>query len=251
MQRLTYHNALLECRRTPWDERIFAFPCAEITTLQAIEFQEASALLRQFDAWARQEDINFAYGRFEPSVVNKKALYGAGFYFAEASYRLHHARIQYSQALDELIRPGLRLAPAQSADFPVMQEILAADFEHGRIHEDPWVQRSEAADRYRYWLLDLQAQAYTILAYQLKGQTIGLHIQRNHSDSTEWILTGLKRSHALLGASLWADVLKWNRERGVHKVSTLVSAANIPILNLYKRLDFQFESLWLGFHKRY
>jgi hypothetical protein len=65
------------------------------------------------------------------------------------------------------------------------------------------------------------------------------------------VLTGVKRSHALLGVSLWAQVLRLNRLRGVCETQTLISAANLPIVNLYRRFEFQFEELLLGFHKRW
>lgn len=251
MVTLSHPSATLECRRTPWDERVFGFPCAEITALQGQDDTGLLAVLSQFDAWAQHEGVRFAYGRFEPSGLNKAVLHQSGFYFAEASYRIQHRKVQASAAHDRLIRPGPTLEHATEADLPPMRDILAEDFEHGRIHEDPWVERAQAARRYRLWLDDLRQQGHEVHAYRLKDEVIGLHIQRGDAKQVDLVLTGVKRSHALLGASLWAEAMKLNRLRGVQEVHTLISAANVPILNLYRRLDFQFDTLLLGYHKRY
>lgn len=251
MPLLHHQQSTLECRRTPWDERVFDFPCAEITALEASDASDIAALLHEFDGWASSEGVRFAYGRFAPTASIKQAFHDNGFYFAEASYKIRHAKVQSSEAFDRLIRPGPVLAPALEADFPAIQKILADDFEHGRIHEDPWVSRAASAQRYRNWLHDLAAQRHDIFTYRLKDEVIGLHIQRGEAPMADLVLTGVKRSHALLGVSLWAEAMKLNRLRGVREAHTLISAANVPILNLYRRFEFQFESFLLGFHKRY
>ncbi|WP_394415853.1 hypothetical protein [Roseateles sp. BYS78W] len=245
-------NASLDCRLTPWDERVFGVPCAEITGLDGHDDEtQILALLQQFDTWARENGVRFAYARVAPEAAAKRAFHRAGFYFAEASYRVGHRHIQGSAVFDRLIRRGPVLEPAVVADHAALQQILADDFEHGRIHEDPWVTREQAALRYRNWLHDLIEQGHELLCYRLKGEVIGLHVQRADEGRVDLVLTGVKRSHALLGASLWAEVLRLNRLRGVREAHTLISAANIPILNLYRRLDFQFDALLVGFHKRY
>ncbi|MFT7721738.1 MAG: hypothetical protein QM788_02745 [Roseateles sp.] len=253
MPSFTHDAAVLECRRTPWDERVFGHPCAEITRLDAAAADDAAiaSLLARFDEWAAQEGVRFAYGRFTPTPSEKRTLHQAGFYFAEASYRIRHTRIQSTEAFDRLIRPGPVLEPAREDDHPVLQDILAADFQHGRIHEDPWVSPEDAARRYRLWLLDLVTQTHEVLTYRLKGEVIGLHVQRATDTVADLVLTGVKRSHALLGVPLWAEALRLNRLRGIREAHTLISAANVPILNLYRRFEFQFDALLLGFHKRY
>lgn len=249
----TVDTTTLECRRTPWDERVFGHPCAEITRLDVAGADDTAvmSLLARFDTWAVEEGVRFAYGRFTPSAQEKRTLHLSNFYFAEASYRIRHTRIQSTETFDRLIRPGPVLEPAREEDYPALQDILAEDFLHGRIHEDPWVSREDAAQRYRLWLLDLVAQRHEVLTYRLKGEVIGLHVQRATDTVADLVLTGVKRSHALLGVPLWAEALRLNRLRGIREAHTLISAANVPILNLYRRFDFQFEALLLGFHKRY
>ena len=253
MPSFNINDAVLECRLTPWDERVFGYPCAEITLLNIATSDEVAilALFASFDEWVKKQGVRFAYGRFSPSALEKRTLHQAGFYFAEASYRIRHTRIQSTESFDRLIRPGPVLEPAREEDYPALQDILAQDFHHGRVHEDPWVLPEDAARRYRFWLNDLSAQKHEILTYRFKDEVIGLHIQRATDAVVDLVLTGVKRSHSLLGVPLWAEVLRLNRQRGIREAHTLISAANVPILNLYRRFEFQFDSLLLGFHKRY
>ena len=143
MPRLHNDYATLECRRTPWDERVFSVPCAEITHFQAEHEAAGHDVFHQFEAWAQAQGVQFAYGRFEPTRLVKQVVYQAGFYFAEASYCIRHHKLQGSEAFDRLIRPGPVLEPATEADHEELRTILATDFEHGRIHEDPWVAPAE------------------------------------------------------------------------------------------------------------
>lgn len=243
--------AMLEFRRTPWDEKIFGFPCAEIMHFRSENISDGLDVLEQFERWINQEGVCFAYGRFQANKLNKVLVQKFGFYFAEASYRIRHNKLQGSDSFDNLIRPGPILEPALPEDSELLKNILEADFEYGRIHEDPWVDAKISSLRYRYWFDDLVAQGHQIFTYRLKGEVIGLHIQRKIDDKVDLVLTGVKRSHALLGVSLWAEVFRLNRIDGVRELCTLISAANLPIVNIYRHFEFKFDSLLLGFHKRW
>jgi hypothetical protein len=251
MQRLHNDHAELECRRTPWDDRVFGFPCAEITHFLAEHEAAGLEIFNQFEAWVQEQGVKFAYGRFEPTRQVKQLVHQAGFYFAEVSYKICHRKLQSSHTFDRLIRHGPVLEAASDRDHQALRTILSTDFEHGRIHEDPWVKSSAASLRYYNWMADLLAQHFEVYVYRLKSEVIGIHIQRSEGEKVDLVITGVKRSHALLGASLWAEVLRFNRLRGALEAHTMISAANIPIVNLYRSFEFQFDALLLGFHKRW
>lgn len=248
---LSNKHASIDFRRTAWDERIFNFNCAEITHFEANDVGSGLDVMNQFEEWAHKEDIKFAYGRFEPTPIIKQIVHHAGFYFAESSYQIRHHKLQSSNDFDRLIRPGPSLEPAKEADHEELRLILANNFKYGRIHEDPWIDMISAAARYRNWFSDLLAQKHQIFTYRLKNEIIGIHVQRPSQNGVDLVLTGVKDSHALLGVSLWADVMKHNRLNGVREIETLISAANLPIVNLYRRFEFHFDTLLLGFHKRW
>jgi hypothetical protein len=243
--RLTYRTA-------PWDARVLGGPVLDITTFEGSAPDELRALLVRFDAVAAATGAGLAYVRVDGEArAQKRALLEDGFAHVETSYRVAHTRVQQAAEHDRFVRRGAELVPADGAALDVIRRILAEDFEHGRLHEDPWVPREAAAARYRNWLDDLVAQEHEIYAYVAQGRVVGLHVQKRRGDVADLVLTGVTRSHALLGVPLWATALRLVREQGVREARTLISAANVPIVNLYARLGFTFTTCLLGFHKRY
>jgi hypothetical protein len=249
---LEHQGAVLEFRPAPWDERSLGFPCLEFLRLQADSDEQADELLARFHAEAAARGVRLAYGRVPAdSALCKRALHRAGFYYAESSYRISHRKLAASAELDALIRRGPELGLAEPQELDAIRDILVADFAHGRFHEDPWITPGQAQARYAGWLPDLVAQHHEVYAYRLKGEVIGLHIQKSRDGVGDFVLTGVKASHALLGASLWAEAMRLARGQGLREVHTLISAANLPIINLYRRLGFNFDALLTGFHRRY
>lgn len=239
-------------RDTPWDERVFGFRCAEITELHAATAEGLRALLATFELCMRSRDVKLAYARVDGgSALFKLGLQEAGFYFAEASYKVSHRNLKSTALFDRLIRPGPELVPAEEQHFERLRSILQNDFAHGRLHEDPYVPVGLAGLRYRGWLDDLIAQNREIYAYEFKGDVIGLHVQHRRADTADLVLTGVTRSHALLGLTLWAQVMQLLRAQHVERAESLISAANVPILNLYRHFQFSFDGYLCGYHVRY
>lgn len=242
----------LEFRDAPWDERTLGYPCLEITAVAGDADAALGDLLREFDAVARTRSTGFAYARISADArAQRRAFAAAGFYFAESSYRLAHTQVQRSGDLDRWIRRGAALRPATPDDYPAMEAILESAFEHGRFHEDPYISREVAGLRYRRWLGDLVVQGAELYAYVAGADLIGLHVQKRHDDIADLILTGVQTSHALMGVPLWAEVMRLVRTQGAREARTLISAANVPIMNLYSRFSFTFQALLCGYHKRY
>lgn len=134
----------------------------------------------------------------------------------------------------------------------MVQEIAATDFLFGRFLEDPFLEAGLGATRHANWVGDLLDQGLLYVAV-LNDRVLGFHAERLSSDGKEadLILTGTARKYSLLSLPLWVSALDSLRERGVTRASTMISAANIGVLNLYCALDFHFDQTLLGFHKRY
>jgi L-amino acid N-acyltransferase YncA len=248
----TSDTTTLEFRDAPWDERTLGFPCLEITTLTGDVETELKPLLQDFEAEAMRRKAGLAYTRVPADArAQRRTLTEAGFYHAESSFRVSHTNVQRTDAMDRWIRRTAGLRPATPADYPAIADILERAFEHGRFHEDLYVTRELAGLRYKRWLPDLVAQAHEVYAYVAEDQVIGLHVQQRHGDIADLVLTGVKTSHALMGVPLWAEVMRLLRTQGIREAKTLISAANVPIVNLYSRFDFTFQTLLCGYHKHY
>ncbi|MGY0505564.1 GNAT family N-acetyltransferase [Luteimonas sp. e5] len=242
----------LQVRLTPWDERALGMRTAEILALAATSDQTTThirELLGRAEDWARQQQAGYLFGRFDANhAETKQAVLGCGFTIVECSLALSKAGFAGLPPVPSGMRPTMR--PAVPEDIPVLAEIARVDFDHGRFLEDPAIPRELAAERSANWISDLVCQGLAQVAMS-RGQCIGFHAEQvdweeRHADL---ILTGTASAYAMLSLPLWTVALQSLHQRGVTRCSTLISAANTGVLNLYSRLGFHFDATLMGYRK--
>lgn len=246
---LTLANGRLAVRLTPWDERALGYPTAEITALQAGDAAIAMNLLQQAQAWAGARGVRYLFGRVDANGHQLRgALLQAGFQFVETSLAISRSDIGNLPAVPRGMQPVLR--PALAEDIPLLRRIAHDDFNHGRFLEDPAIDAAHARLRTANWIEDL-VNAGLAYAAESRGHVIGFHAERIHPDGqqAELLLTGAAAPYAMLAMPLWVTALESLAARDIRRCTTLVSAANTGILNLYARLGFQFNSTLAGFRK--
>ncbi|QIL21507.1 hypothetical protein [Thermomonas sp. HDW16] len=239
----------LTARLTPWDERALGFATAEITSFNADEAAVALDLLQQAEFWAADLRVRYLFGRIDANLpLLRRALLQAGHRFVETSLSISRSGMGNLPAVPRGMLPTLR--PATAADIPQLRQIAHDDFVHGRFLEDPEIDGARARMRTANWIEDLVG---TGLAYaaESRGRVIGFHAERIRSGGhhAELLLTGTAAPYAMLAMPLWATALESLAARDIRLCTTLVSAANTGILNLYARLGFQFNSTLAGFRK--
>lgn len=242
-------GGVVEARLTPWDERALGFTTAEITRLDAATTDQAAALLDQTQAWARQQGVHYLFGRIDANAhALRAAVLGCGFQFVETSLTVSRSGMGQLPAVPRGMLPVLR--PAVAADIPLLRSIAADDFGHGRFLEDPAIDPAHARLRTANWIEDL-VNAQLVQTAESRGRIIGFHAERVFADEhrAELLLTGAAAPYAMLAMPLWVTALQSLATRDIQRCTTLVSAANTGIINLYARLGFQFNSSLNGFRK--
>lgn len=246
---LQHGEARLEARLTPWDERALGFATAEITALEADSAGSASHLLAQAEAWAGDLSVRYLFGRVDGNAhLLRCALLAGGFQFVETSLTVSRSGMGNLPPVPRGMLPTLR--PAVANDIPLLRGIAHDDFGHGRFLEDPAIDPARARRRSANWIEDLVngGLAYTA---ESRGRVIGFHAERVHAGEhrAELLLTGAASPYAMLAVPLWVTALESLAARDIQRCTTLVSAANTGILNLYARLGFQFNTSLTGFRK--
>lgn len=239
----------LAARLTPWDERALGFVTAEVTGFDIASVEQATALLTELEHWCVGQSVRYLFGRIDAMhVVAKTALLQHGYQFVETSLTVSRSGFAHLPAVPRGMLPVLR--PATAADVAELRRIAATDFAHGRFLEDPAIDPVLAAGRTANWIEDLvnTGQAYVA---ESRGRTIGFHAERVDEErrSADLLLTGATGPYAMLALPLWITALEALAARDIQQCSTLVSAANTGILNLYARLGFHFNSTLSGFRK--
>lgn len=236
-------------RLTPWDERALGMRTAEIIRLEATTTKAAAALLAQAEQWCATQGVRYLFGRFDAACEPAKAaVLAAEHVIVECSLTLTRNGFDDLPTVPTRMRPLLR--EVADADVEELKRIARDDFHHGRFLEDPAIERSLATARTANWVGDLVQQGLMRTA-DSGGRIIGFHAERIAPDGrhADLILTGATARYAVLALPLWTAALESLRDRGVTSCSTLVSAANTGIVNLYAKLNFRYESTLFGFRK--
>lgn len=239
----------IAARLTPWDERALGFVTAEVTCLEISSAEQAAPLLSELEQWCAEHSVHYLFGRIDATkAAAKSALLGQDYAFVETSLTVSRSGFANLPPVPRGMLPTLR--PATAADVPELRRIAATDFAHGRFLEDPAIDPQRAALRTANWIEDLVSGGLAHVA-ESRGRIIGFHAERVATDKSncELLLTGATGPYAMLALPLWITALESLAARGVPQCTTLVSAANTGILNLYARLGFHFNSTLLGFRK--
>lgn len=249
MQSIQVNGAHADVRLTPWDERALGVRTAEIAHLACESVEAATRLLDQIESWCRDQNVRYVFGRIDANNAPAKgAVLERGFDIVESSLALSRAHLGNLPDVPRGMKPALR--PAVEADIPALRAIARDDFAHGRFLEDPAIDRHAAANRTANWIEDMVSQGLAQVA-ESRGRLIGFHAERVASDRphADLLLTGAAAPYAMLAFPLWVVALESLAARQVKTCSTLISTANIGVVNLYARLGFHYDTALFGFRK--
>lgn len=239
----------ITARLTPWDERALGFVTAEVTALDVATLAHAAPLLVELERWCATHSVRYLFGRIDATQpVAKAVLLQHGFAFVETSLTVSRSGFANLPQVPRGMLPTLR--PATAGDVAELRQIAATDFAHGRFLEDPAIDPQRAAVRTANWIEDMVTGGLAYVA-ESRGRVIGFHAERVAADRSncELLLTGASGPYAMLALPLWITALESLGVRGIPHCTTLVSAANTGIINLYARLGFHFNSTLFGFRK--
>ena len=212
---------------TPWDTAAFGMPTWELT-----EYSEEA--LRQ----AAQKAGHFTL-KVDP-LADKRLLHEHGFYYCDTLIEPHckHARLHAS------LHPKATIS--KEVDAEKILAICHGAFLHGRFHRDFNLSKAVADLRYDNWLKQLLEA----------GQVYGLYwenvfagfIAHNDNNLALHALSEQYRGKNL-SKHWWSAVCIDLLNSGHPEVKSSISAANMPVLNLYASLGFSFHKPQDVYHR--
>jgi hypothetical protein len=239
-----------KARTTPWDARVFNVGTAEILDFAPADEAAAIATLNAFAEWGVEKHIGFCYTRVDAhDMPARRALQTAGFYAAETTFNISKRDLQKTD-FSKYLRRGVNPSAASDLDLPALSQLAHDHFDHSRFHDDPFVSATIARQRYAGWINDLKAKEISIFRY--RETLVGLHVQELdivNPQTMHLILTGVAKPVAVLATAWWAAALDALKARNITHCSTVVSAANVGVLNLYNQFGFRIEKTLIGYHK--
>ncbi|RMH59766.1 MAG: GNAT family N-acetyltransferase [Zetaproteobacteria bacterium] len=215
-------------RFVPWDTEVFGLPCYEIVRPdnEALHF-------------ATKHPGHYTI-KVDPLSGSKARLHQHGFYYVDTLIEPHCTADRLVHFRHTRCRFGKQVTLEELA--PLCEQ----SFLHGRFHRDFNIP-SQAADlRYQRWLEQMFDE----------GEVFGLYFERAlagfiacrgghltlHALAREWRGRGLAKY-------FWSAVCAHLFEQGVEVVRSSISAANLPVLNVYAQLGFRFADAKDVYHR--
>jgi hypothetical protein len=241
---------VLTFRETPWDTQAFGFSTSEVLTIKYGDQLLLTELLRRYTYQAREDGVQFSYCRISAEDHDlKRALQLADYYYAETSLLLIKTDV-HKEHFGKIFKNDLVVSEPQSEnDYDQIKIIAKNAFNYSRFHEDPNISSEKARLRYYNWIDDLRAQNKEFLIYKT-GNTVNSFITFSvDKESVTLYVGGSDLGKGFLTPFFWATFLTKLQLRGVKRVGGIMSAANVPMFNMYVKLAFKVDKVLLGFHR--
>lgn len=232
---------------TPWNDDVLGGETVEIFLSE----QKDCDFAAQIDvalSKIKRSGIIFAQVRLDSCREKRALLESRGFSFIDISYELTFNQPQ-RRTVTWKMPTGIELClPCCEAELEFARQVAVNDFKFGRLLEDPNINLVAAKARTGRWIDHLCNQPHKFYIAKYKGNAVGFHAELLHSDHVEWILTGVDRQYSMLAPMLWQEIFLLSRTNGCKSIRTIISAANIGVLNVYNMFPFRVCKALYGFH---
>jgi len=236
-------------RLTPWDTKVFQKKTYELLQLDASNITELEKEIGNSTFFGAE----LIYGRFSADDYTiKELLINAGFVPCETSYDISLPRLDKFSLPKPYSLKNYPLTIETEASFDEIA-VIASDkmFRFSRFHEDPCVSPELADKRLGFWVRDLKHQSNIIaLTYRnLDGVIISFMLCQKDNETVKFLLGGSRKGMEFHSPFFWGSVISYWQSKGVKKIITTISAANIGVVNLYSSLGFVFNCVKIDYHK--
>jgi hypothetical protein len=239
----------IEVRPTPWNDVVLEKRTCEILDC-CPDSTDFNTLLQPAIDFIKQAGFKYVQARVEHIREKLESLKEAGLYYAELSYELSF-RNPKAYTFERDLSGRLDLSHVQSPQELDFIKAMARDsFKHGRMLEDLNIDLADAQQRTVNWIDVLAHSPYELLIAKHGDKLVGFHAQcpSSHGNELDWILTGTCSTYAMLSVPLWHAAFKMAQDRDIKLIKTVISAANVGVLNLYNSFPFRVEKALCGYH---
>lgn len=235
-------SSFLSYINTPWNEKSLGLKSNEI--IDADYNYDFDIVLESFEQECLKEKIDLSVFR----TVNKNLithLEKRGYAKTEISLEVFKSFRKVNKFVTKNKIDILKKAKHFNKE---IKEFAYQDFHFGRFQEDYRISEEKSRKRNELWIDDLNEDASShCLVGLCKGNFVGFMYYKIIDDHVNLILGGVKNNFAHLVQEFWKEVIN---QLILHRsISTVISAANPQIINLYSNLGFTFKKSLIGLHK--
>ncbi|GEM_PF-68492 len=207
---------------TPWDAVTFAIDTFEIKTSSQQALQQIIA----------DHKLGHYTLKVDP-LTCKQSLHDLGFYYCDTLIEPHCTPENFNY----FKKAGCSIS--RTAPIASLIEICKNSFTYGRFHRDFNIDHNLAETRYISWLKDLYASG-DVLCLMYQDDLAGFWGVSQH----KILLHALDKSYRGQGMAkyFWSLACQELFDQGHRELTSSISTANAPVLNLYTSLGFRFRN---------
>lgn len=249
MYRIEKNGSFIEYRDTPWDTKVLNKESNEITKLHIEKYDHLDEMLIEFEGLCAKTKIIFTNCRCNASDLGmRRILSKYGYYFTEVSYEVKAliSNIRFSDSRDILLH-GIEEVGQHMKE--QICTLTTTNFEYGRFFEDPKIGIWTAKKRNENWVQQLFDEK-TGLLYAAKGlDLIGFMFFHQSGPTVQFTLGGMNPKYSHLAVDFWQNLFKHFDIRDSKFITSIISASNVSVLNLYTHFNFKVIHAFAGYHK--
>lgn len=238
----------LKACKVAWDSDILGVPVGNIIKIELKEKRSVQREFHLFKTWVHDN----GYGMISCRLPHQKLLESTllernDFRFIEV---VLHPTLNNLQDF-VIYEHNLSVGSVEKTEISLIGDIAACAFGYERFHMDPLLHPKFGDKRYRRWAENSYGdQKQNLLKVTMRDKIVGFFLVEYKDDLVYWHLTAVDPVfHGQgYGYRVWMAMLGYHKQEGVHRILTTISARNIPVLNLYSKLNFRFLPPEMTFH---
>jgi RimJ/RimL family protein N-acetyltransferase len=231
-----------------YDTEIFGFPVVQVDELKVRDETKIQEGVELLTTWLNENKISLASARLPENCLRESMfLEECGFRFIEMV--LHPSFRDLEKSGEEDSRLLVRVAEKNEVE--ALSEMAQEVFGYERFHVDPRLDSVLGNQRYGAWVENSHvSETQTLLRVMEEGETVGFFVVEPRADEVYWHLTAIAPDYQGkgYGYKVWRHLLNYHFKEGAKKVTTTISARNVPVLNLYSKMGSSFLSPEMTYH---
>lgn len=236
---------MLTVRETPWDARVLGVDAEEIV-VDASDIREA---LGAYETRCAILQVGFTSVRFDATQSDTRlALEEAGYRQVGTYFKVCNDVSRWPPRIPLPDLPsGVATRAATADDLPRLREMVMNWFAFGPFFDDPRITFHAAKLRMCNRLGSLLTDARLVVC-PTEGKPMAFFAYGPPAKTVELILAGVAPG-PIHGRPFWASVITDIYRAGATEAWGYISAANLPVMNLYASLGFRFVETRLQYHR--
>lgn len=242
-------NNYINYQDTPWDSKVLGYNTNEITEFVYSTEDQLYKLIEEHEKICNEQKCLFTNTRINPEdKILRKVLSNVGYLNTETSLivELNTKNLKFDESINKL---KFSTKYFNKEHIPNIEDMASTIFFHGRFFEDPYLSIDSAKARNRNWIKDLENSS-SIIVGEINSGIFGFMAFKIDNDKATLILGGVKDNFKHLAYSFWLRIiLELKNEHKIKKIIGVISASNIPSINIYSFFGFKVTHCFFGYHK--